>query len=42
MERGVSEPLETEEEINRLHNEKMARRKAASACWRPRPRSGGS
>ena len=28
MERGVSEPLETEEEINRLHNEKMARRKA--------------
>jgi cob(I)alamin adenosyltransferase len=28
MERPVSEPLETEEEINRRHNEKMARRKA--------------
>src|ERR1700747_46056 len=28
MQRGVSEPHETEEEINRRHNEKMARRKA--------------
>lgn len=26
---SVTDPLETEEEINRLHNEKMARRKAA-------------
>jgi len=29
MERAVSDLLETEEEINRRHNEKMARRKAA-------------
>jgi cob(I)alamin adenosyltransferase len=29
MEYSVTEPLETEEEKNRLHNEKMARRKAA-------------
>jgi cob(I)alamin adenosyltransferase len=29
MERAMSDPLETEEEINRLHNEKMTRRKAA-------------
>ena len=29
MERNVSEPLANEEEINRRHNEKMARRKAA-------------
>src|ERR1700740_3728888 len=29
MERGVSELVETEEEVNRRHNEKMARRKAA-------------
>ena len=29
MERVVSEFVETEEEINRRHNEKMARRKAA-------------
>jgi cob(I)alamin adenosyltransferase len=26
---AVSDPLQTEEEVNRLHNEKMARRKAA-------------
>ena len=29
MERAVTDPLDTEEEINRCHNEKMARRKAA-------------
>ncbi len=29
MERAVSEFIETEEEVNRRHNEKMARRKAA-------------
>jgi cob(I)alamin adenosyltransferase len=29
MERAVTDPLEIEEEINRRHNEKMARRKAA-------------
>ena len=29
MERAVTDPLDTEEEINRRHNEKMARRKAA-------------
>jgi len=29
VERAVSDPLNTEEEINRRHNEKMARRKAA-------------
>jgi cob(I)alamin adenosyltransferase len=29
VEHGVSGPVETEEEVNRLHNEKMARRKAA-------------
>ena len=29
MERNVSEPLANEEEINRRHNEKMARRRAA-------------
>ncbi len=29
MERSMTDPLEIEEEINRLHNEKMARRKAA-------------
>ena len=28
MERGVNELTETEEELNRRHNEKMARRKA--------------
>ena len=29
MGHAVSDPLQTEEEVNRLHNEKMARRKAA-------------
>jgi len=29
MERAVTDPLDNEEEINRRHNEKMARRKAA-------------
>src|SRR5271157_4273826 len=29
VERDVSDPLDTEQEVNRLHNEKMARRKAA-------------
>ena len=36
--------LETEDEINRRHREKMAQAQggARNGCWRPRPRSAAS